>query len=180
MLDYSSFVAHDEYQYKMKQYFANLSGEIVELPGGMLAFAAGLEHREESGYDSPDALIASGNTPGNVRSPTEGEFKLDEAYLELSAPLLRDVFLAKELEINVATRYSDYDTFGDTTNSKAGFKWRPFGDLLVRGNWAEGFRAPSISELYSGVGDSFSQIADPCSTTFGGIYNLFRRAPKEA
>lgn len=172
MLDYSSFVAHDEYQYKMKQYFANLSGEIVELPGGMLAFAAGLEHREESGYDSPDALIASGNTTGNVRSPTEGEFKLDEAYLELSAPLLRDVFLAKELEINVATRYSDYDTFGDTTNSKAGFKWRPFEDLLVRGNWAEGFRAPSISELYSGVGDSFSQIADPCSTTFGGIYNL--------
>jgi iron complex outermembrane receptor protein len=170
MLAYSTFVAHDEFQYEMKQWFANLSGELFELPGGMLAFAAGLEHRTESGYDSPDALIASGNTTGNSRTPTSGQYSLDEAYLELSAPLLRDVFLARELELSVATRYSDYDTFGDTLNSKFGFKWKPVDSLLVRGSWAEGFRAPSISELYSGVADSFQQIADPCSTTFGGGY----------
>ncbi|NCT71826.1 MAG: TonB-dependent receptor [Xanthomonadaceae bacterium] len=170
MLAYSTFVAHDEYQYTMKQWFANLSGEIVELPGGMLAFAAGLEHRSESGYDSPDALINSGNTTGNARTATAGSYKLDEAYLELSAPLLRDVFLARELELSLATRYSDYDTFGDTLNSKFGFKWKPIEDLLVRGSWAEGFRAPSIAELYSGVADSFASIADPCSTTFGGTY----------
>ena len=172
MLAYSTFVAHDEYQYTMKQWFANLSGEIVELPGGMLAFAAGLEHRSESGYDSPDALINSGNTTGNARTATAGSYKLDEAYLELSAPLLRDVFLARELELSLATRYSDYDTFGDTLNSKFGFKWKPIEDLLVRGSWAEGFRAPSISELYSGVADSFASISDPCSTTFGGRYNV--------
>ncbi|MCH6482256.1 TonB-dependent receptor [Pseudoxanthomonas sp. LH2527] len=170
MLAYSTFVAHDEFQYTMKQWFANLSGEIVELPGGMLAFAAGLEHRSEAGYDSPDALINSGNTTGNARTATAGSYKLDEAYLELSAPLLRDVFLARELELSVATRYSDYDTFGDTLNSKFGFKWKPIEDLLVRGSWAEGFRAPSIAELYSGVADSFASIADPCSTTFGGTY----------
>ena len=170
MLAYSTFVAHDEYQYTMKQWFANLSGEIVELPGGMLAFAAGLEHRSEAGYDSPDALINSGNTTGNARTATAGSYKLDEAYLELSAPLLRDVFLARELELSLATRYSDYDTFGDTLNSKFGFKWKPIEDLLVRGSWAEGFRAPSIAELYSGVADSFASIADPCSTTFGGTY----------
>ena len=172
MLAYSTFVAHDEYQYTMKQWFANLSGEIVELPGGMLAFAAGLEHRSESGYDSPDALINSGNTTGKARPATAGSYKLDEAYLELSAPLLRDVFLARELELSLATRYSDYDTFGDTLNSKFGFKWKPIEDLLVRGSWAEGFRAPSISELYSGVADSFASISDPCSTTFGGRYNV--------
>ena len=171
MLAYSTFVAHDEYQYVMKQWFANLSGEIVELPGGMLAFAAGVEHRSESGYDSPDALINSGNTTGNARTATSGGYKLDEAYLELSLPLLRDVFLARELEFSVATRYSDNDTFGDTLNSKFGFKWKPIESLLVRGSWAEGFRAPSISELYSGVADSFPSLADPCSTTFGGGYN---------
>ena len=170
MLAYSTFVAHDEYQYTMKQWFANLSGEIVELPGGMLAFAAGLEHRSESGYDSPDALINSGNTTGNARTATAGSYKLDEAYLELSAPLLRDVFLARELELSLATRYSDYNTFGDTLNSKFGFKWKPVDDLLVRGSWAEGFRAPSIDELYQGVADSFASIGDPCSTTFGGRY----------
>ncbi len=170
MLNYITFVAHDEYQYKMKQYFANLTGEVADLPGGTLAFAAGVEHRAESGYDSPDALIASGNTTGNVRTPTSGGYSLDEAYLEISIPLLKDVTLFKELEFDVATRYSKYDTFGNTVNSKFGFKWKPIDDLLIRGNWAQGFRAPSVSELFQGVADSFEQIADPCSTTFGGGY----------
>ena len=171
MLDYTSFVAHDNFGYEMKQYFANISGEIVELPGGMLAFAAGVERRDESGFDSPDALIASGNTTGNARTATQGAYSVSEAYAELSIPVLKDVPGAQELEFSVASRYSDYDTFGDTVNSKFGFKWRPIDDLLIRGNWAEGFRAPSISELYSGLSDTFEGVSDPCSTTFGGRYN---------
>ena len=68
---------------------------------------------------------------------------------------MRDVVGAQELELSVAGRYSDYSNFGDTTNGKVGFKWRPIKDLMVRGNWSEGFRAPSIAELFSGVADSF-------------------------
>ncbi|MFZ5657381.1 MAG: TonB-dependent receptor domain-containing protein [Pseudomonadota bacterium] len=171
MLNYSSFVAHDEFGYKMKQYFANITGEITELPGGMLAFAAGLERRTESGYDSPDALINSGNTTGNARTATAGGYSVEEAYAELSIPLLKDVPFAKQLEFSLSSRYSDYSNFGDTTNSAFGFKWRPIDDLMIRGNWAEGFRAPSIGELFAGVADSFPSISDPCSTTFGGGYN---------
>lgn len=164
MLSYSSFVAHDNFGYTMKQYFANMSAELFDLPGGKAAFAAGVEHREESGFDSPDALIASGNTTGNARTPTEGSYKVDELYVELALPLLKDLPFANELELSLASRYSDYSTFGDTVNSKFGFKWRPIEDLLVRGNWAQGFRAPSIAELYQGVSDSFPQVRDPCAT----------------
>jgi iron complex outermembrane receptor protein len=171
MLNYSSFVAHDETAYKMKDYYANFTGEITELPGGMLAFAAGLERRSESGYDSPDALVASGNTTGNARTPTSGGYNVNEAYVELSIPLLKDVPFAKQLEFDLSSRLSDYSNFGQTVNSAFGFKWRPIDDLMVRGNWAEGFRAPSILELYQGVADSFPSIQDPCSTTFGGAYN---------
>ena len=171
MLDYVTFVAHDEYGYKMKQYYANITGEIVELPGGMMAFAAGLERRDEEGFDQPDALINSGNTTGNARTATAGAYSVDEAYVEFSLPLLTDVAFAKSLEFSLSTRYSDYSNFGDTTNSAFGFKWRPIDQLLVRGNWAEGFRAPSIGELYQGVSDSFPQMSDPCSTTYGGVYN---------
>jgi iron complex outermembrane receptor protein len=171
MLAFSSFVAHDEFGYKMKQYYANMSGEIVELPGGMLSFAFGVEHRTENGFDQPDALIASGNTTGNARTPTKGGYKLDEAYLEFAIPILRDVVGAQELELSVAGRYSDYSNFGDVTNGKFGFKWRPIKDLMIRGNWSEGFRAPSIAELFSGVADSFPTLGDPCSTTFNGGYN---------
>ncbi len=163
MLGYSSFVAHDELGYEMKQYFANVSGDLFELPGGMLSFAFGLESRTESGFDQPDALINSGNTTGNARTATSGSYSLDEAYLEFAIPVLKDVFLAKSLEFSIASRYSDYSNFGDTTNSKFGFKWKPVDSLLVRGNWSEGFRAPSIGELFQGVADSFPQVQDPCN-----------------
>ncbi len=171
MLAFSSFVAHDEFGYKMKQYFANITGEIAELPGGMLAIAAGLERRTESGFDQPDALINSGNTTGNARTATAGSYSVQEAYVELAIPLLKDLPFANLLEFNLASRVSDYSNFGDTTNSSFGFKWRPIEDVLVRGNWAEGFRAPAIGELFAGVADNFPQLADACSTTFGGGYN---------
>ncbi|AXK73693.1 TonB-dependent receptor [Lysobacter sp. TY2-98] len=171
MLSYSSFVAHDELSYKMKDYYANITGEIAELPGGMLAFAAGLERRTESGFSQPDALIASGNTTGNASAPTAGGYAVREAYLEVSVPLLKDIPGAKQLEFDLSSRVSDYSNFGRTVNSAFGFKWRPIDELMVRGNWAQGFRAPSILELYQGVTDSFPTIADPCSTTFSGAYN---------
>lgn len=171
MLDYSAFVAHDEYGYKMRQNYLNFTGEIVELPGGMLSFAAGFEQRKEAGFDQPDALINSGNTTGNARTATRGNYNLDEAYVEFAIPILQDLPGAQQLELSVASRHSDYSNFGTTTNSSYGLKWRPIDDLLIRANYAEGFRAPSINELYQGVSDSFPQIGDPCSTTFGGDYN---------
>jgi iron complex outermembrane receptor protein len=68
----------------------------------------------------------------------------------------------------VASRYSDYDTFGDTTNSKVGLRWKPIEQLLFRGTWAEGFRAPTIANLYGGGSQTFSFFTDPCDVVFGG------------
>jgi len=163
-LDYLLFTAKDTYQNKSRSITANISGEIVELPAGMLAFAAGLEHRKESGYDNPDAFVSAGMSSGNARQPTSGAYDLDDAYLELAVPLLRDLPGAEQLELSLATRYSDYSNFGSTTNHKAGFKWKPFADLMVRGNWSEGFRAPSIDNMYAGAGASFDTYGDPCSS----------------
>ncbi len=163
MLDFASFVAHDEFGYKQKTYYANLTGDLFELPAGPLSFAFGLEHRTESGFDQPDALINSGNTTGNARTATRGGYSLDEAYLELAIPILKDQTFAKLLDVSVASRHSDYDNFGTTTNNKIGLRWKPIDDLLVRYNYSEGFRAPSVSELFTGVSDSFPTIADPCN-----------------
>jgi iron complex outermembrane recepter protein len=173
MLDFTSFVAHDELQYKTKSYTANLSGDMFKLPAGMLSFAAGLEHRTEFGFDQPDALINSGNTTGNARTATRGGYSLDEAYLELAVPVLTDMTFAKELSLSLASRYSDYSNFGTTTNSKVGLRWKPIDDLMIRGNWAEGFRAPDILALFQGVADSFPPLADPCSNAGSGGGNLY-------
>jgi iron complex outermembrane recepter protein len=163
MLSYVTFTAHDEYNYEQKTYYANVGGDLFDLPGGPLGFSFGLERRTEAGYDSPDALINSGSTTGNARTATNGSYTVEEAYLELAVPVLADVPFAKLLDFSLATRYSDYSNFGDTLNSKFGFRWKPIDDLLVRGNWSEGFRAPSISELFSGQADSFPSLSDPCN-----------------
>ncbi len=150
-----------------KLWSANLTGGLFDLPAGELAFAVGLERRTEEGAFTPDALAVTGGSTNLAASPTSGGYSVNEVYLELQAPLLRDVAFAQELTLNLASRYSDYDTFGDTTNSKAGFVWKPINELMVRGTWAEGFRAPTISDLYGGGSQTFSFFTDPCDTLFG-------------
>lgn len=162
-LNYILFTAKDKYQNTSKSYTANISGDLFQMPGGMAGFAAGFEHRKESGYDNPDAFVSAGLSSGNARQPTSGGYDLNDFYLELLLPVLSDVPGAELLEFSVATRYSDYSNFGETTNSKFGFKWKPFEDLLVRGNWAEGFRAPAISNLFGGAAASYDSYGDPCS-----------------
>ncbi|HBK45403.1 MAG TPA: TonB-dependent receptor [Xanthomonadaceae bacterium] len=147
---------------KTNSYTANLSGSIVTLPAGDLGLAVGYEHREEIGRFVPDAFNQSGQSTGLAATTTEGEYELDEFYLELNVPILSDLPFAKELTFNVASRYSDYSNFGDTINSKFGFVWRPLDELLVRGTYAEGFRAPTIDNLYGGIGSSFESYVDPC------------------
>ncbi|MBA2239125.1 MAG: TonB-dependent receptor, partial [Lysobacter sp.] len=169
MADGVTFEAHDNFGYEQKTHYANIGGELFDLPAGALAFSFGVEQREEFGFDAPDALINSGDTSGNARTATRGGFDVDEAFLELSIPVLADLPFAQLLDFSVATRYSDYSTFGDTLNSKFGFRWKPIEDLLVRGNWAEGFRAPSIGELFSGQADSFPNLTDLCAGSVQGV-----------
>ncbi|MEO5963154.1 MAG: TonB-dependent receptor [Thermomonas sp.] len=150
-----------------KLWSANLTGGLFDLPAGEFAFAAGIERRTEAGAFTPDALAVTGGSTNLSSGPTRGSYSVNEFYVELQAPLLRDLPFAKELTVNVASRYSDYDTFGSTTNSKAGFVWKPLQELMVRGTWAEGFRAPTIANLYGGGSQTFSFFTDPCDTLFG-------------
>ncbi|MGE8226768.1 MAG: TonB-dependent receptor domain-containing protein [Stenotrophomonas sp.] len=165
--DYLFLPSHDTYTNTTKVLSANLSGSVVTLPAGDLAFAAGYEHREESGKYSPDAMLQSGLSTSLAGGPTQGKYELDEFYLEMNVPILADMPFAKELSLDLAGRYSDYSTFGDTINSKFGLKWKPIDDLLVRATYATGFRAPNISNMYGGVSQTFDSYTDPCDSTFG-------------
>ncbi len=150
-----------------KNYFANISGSVLTLPAGDLGVALGIERREESGSFSPDALAQTGISTDLAAGPTAGGYNLNEVYLELQVPILADLPFAKELTVTAATRYSDYDTFGDTLNSKFGLKWKPIDQLLIRGTWSEGFRAPTVADLYGGISQTFEDYTDPCDTSYG-------------
>lgn len=164
MLQYVTFEGHDVGENEQQIISLAVFGDAFELPAGTVGVAFGLEHREEKGADYPDALVALGVTTGSSRLATEGSYSVDEAYFEAAIPLLSDAPFAESLDMDLAVRYSDYDTFGDTTNYKLGIKWRPMDDLMARGTLSTAFRAPSTSDLFGGTGITYPTVSDPCST----------------
>ena len=146
---------------------ANLTGGLFELPAGMLRAAGGVEHRRENGRYTPDPADSAGLTTQLASDPTDGGYIVNEAYLEFDVPLLADLPLARELAVNASTRYSHYSAFGGRTNNKYSFRWKPFDDLLLRGTYAQGFRAPTVADLYAGSSESFESFLDPCDSAFG-------------
>ena len=99
---------------KQKNYGATISGEIAAVEG--LAFAAGYEYREDSGSTLNDALILQGITTAGTSQNTAGSYEVDDLYAEF-------LYVTGNLELSLATRYSDYSTFGDTTNSEFGVQY---------------------------------------------------------
>ena len=146
---------------------ANVAGELFQLPAGALGLAVGLEHREVRGSDVPDQFSQSGYSTNLSGLPTFGRYTVREAYAELNIPVLKAQPFAELLSFNLATRHSDYSNFGVTNNSKASFMYKPVKDLLFRGTWAEGFRAPTLDDISGGGSQSFDTFLDPCDTRFG-------------
>ncbi|WP_372018688.1 TonB-dependent receptor plug domain-containing protein [Pseudoxanthomonas sp. 10H] len=164
MYDYIAVNPKNLMKSTSESFVANLSGDLFSLPAGTAGFAFGLEHRKESGSSEPDPLTAAGLVLGdNPFLPTEGSYSVDEAYLELQVPILADAAFAKALELNLAARYSDYSSFGTTTNPQVSLRWQVSDTLLVRGSWGEGFRAPSVTELYQGFATGRPSFQDVCS-----------------
>jgi iron complex outermembrane receptor protein len=129
----------------------------------------GAEHRDQSGRFDPDPTVAAGLGSDIPALPTKGSFNVDEVYGELRAPLLANTPFFQKLELSFAARYSDYSTSGSKTTIKAGADWKPVHDLLFRGSWAQGFRAPSIGELFGTPSRFDQEIVDPCSAVGGQI-----------
>ena len=112
MVEYITFLAHDTGENEMKNFGSDVSGELAQLPAGPVGIVFGYEHRKRRGGYEPDAFIAAGLSSGNAASPVSGEFEVDETFLELAIPV------ADGLTLSASVRYSDYSSFGETTNAE--------------------------------------------------------------
>lgn len=88
---------HDRGRTETTIYNATLSGALWTLPAGDLGVAVGYEHRREDGRFVPDAFNQAGLNTGLPATTTQGSYSLDEAFLELSVPILAEVPGAHEL-----------------------------------------------------------------------------------
>ncbi|OWQ86867.1 hypothetical protein CDN99_19350 [Roseateles aquatilis] len=141
---------------------AKISGELMQLPGGALAFAAGLEHREEAVSIKSTDNVMKAQIVGRGSVLIDGERKLDAAFLELNAPVM------KGLELNGALRFDKASGFDGRVSPKLGIRYEVLPQLMLRGTVAGGFRAPNIPETLGQVGVTgfFNNTVDPrrCET----------------
>ncbi|WP_417452116.1 TonB-dependent receptor [Kordiimonas sp.] len=176
MVEYLRYNSHDEHGTRQHDVTANITGDLFDMPAGVVGFAAGFEYRRESAFDNPDSYVGASpivnsyrTTSSAPREASSGSYDLYEFYTELNVPLLKDLPLVHDLNVDAAVRYSHYSTFGDTTNTKFGIGWRPVEDLLIRATFAEGFRAPSILEATPAMRATNLVANDPCSGGGAGL-----------
>ena len=165
MLDYVSFVQDDSSEQKLWGVTANVTGALADLPGGPLGIAFGVEHRDQKGRFDPDPVVAAGHSSDIPAKPTSGHYNIDEAYVELNAPIIANQPFFELLELNGAARYSSYSISGSTTTFKGSVNWKPVHDLRLRGSYSQGFRAPTIGELFSGASRYDLELVDLCNAS---------------
>lgn len=176
MANYVLFEEHDLAAETMRDYTADITGDLFNLPAGPVGVALGAESLEHDGFEHPDALILEGNTSGNVTQPTNGLESTKAEYVEFNIPLVTDVPLMKSVSLDIANRWSQFKWSGgnegepgtgvehsaSNTSGRAALRWQATDALLLRGSWSQGFRIPNISEFFAGRADGFPSVSDPC------------------
>jgi iron complex outermembrane recepter protein len=120
------------------------SRDLFQLEGGAAALALGYEFRREELEFTPSALLEAGQIRGDGAAVAfDGSRNVNALFAEMNLPLL------KTLEAQLALRHDRYSDAGNTTNPKVGLRWTPMREVLVRGSYGEGFRAPTLADLYT-------------------------------
>ncbi len=176
MAKYVLFEEHDIDQEAMRDYTANISGDLFDMPAGPFGLAMGVESLEHDGYAHPDALVQEGNTSGSVIQAANGREATKAEYVEFNIPLVTDAPFMKDVSLDLAERWSQFKWDGgnlgeagvgaehtaDNASGRAALRWQATDALLLRGSWSQGFRIPSVSEFFLGNSDSFPGLSDPC------------------
>lgn len=170
MLAFIGFTERDRSDQKLYAYSANLSGDLFALPAGAVGFAVGYEHRVQNASFTPDPIVAAGLGADIPAQPASGRNNVDEVYGELRVPLLKEKPFFYSLELDGAVRHSSYSIGGSSTTYTGTGLWKPIEDLLLRGSYATGFRAPTLGELFGGRSRFDLPVTDPCSSDVSGQF----------
>lgn len=150
----------------------SLQGSLLDLPAGRLRFALGASYRRSTyDYVPPDARVRGEVWPVQATGPSNGSYNVREVFAELFVPVLRDLLLVEELNIDVAYRRSDYNLVGSVDTYKGSIDWAIASGLRFRGGYQRAIRAPSLGELFapperasSALGSTASGAGDPCDS----------------
>jgi len=147
---------------------ANAQREVFNLSGGPAILALGAEFRkEEVEFNNNFALIRQAASSGlELAEDAEGDRDVWAVMAEINIPVL------KNLEFSAAVRYDDYSDVGSKVTPKVGVRYQALNNLLLRASYNQGFRAPSLYDIYAPNSITFTADAwnDPVLCP-GGVVN---------
>jgi outer membrane receptor protein involved in Fe transport len=141
---------------------ANIGGDVFELPAGPVQLAVGAEIRYEALKYNPSQLWQSGNI-SSTKTPMDADRTISEAYTEILVPVISDVTLIKNLDVEMAVRAADYSTESASfTSSKFAVNWAIDDSWRVRSTFSQAVRAPQLTEMFAGQSIGYQTMTDPC------------------
>jgi len=151
--------------YKQLIIEGSVSGNVFSLPAGDVGVALGFHYRKDSINDVPGPITLADNIWNSTAAGiTKGDDLDREVFGELSVPILKDVFLAKNVELSLSGRHTKVNSYGKNDTYKIGLNWQIAPALRLRATRGTSFRAPALFELYKNAETSFlgQRSVDPC------------------
>lgn len=99
------------------------------------------------GYSAVFGLQHERSRMRNDIDPLSADARLDSAYLQLQAEPVRG------LTLTGGYRRDDHDSFGTHGSLQFAAAWQAGPDTVLRASWGQGFKAPTLYQLYSGYGN---------------------------
>jgi outer membrane receptor protein involved in Fe transport len=142
-------------------------GPKLNLGAGPISVALGVESRREGIVQTSDPLsqattafpgvrgfpAARNNQQGSFNFfnplPLSGSYTVTEGFAEFGVPLLRNRFLAKALNTDLAVRQTQYSLQGGATTWKYSLTDQATDDLMLRFTQSRDIRAPDVLELFN-------------------------------
>ncbi|HWK35460.1 TonB-dependent receptor domain-containing protein [Sphingomonas sp.] len=121
----------------MVSFDASIAKAVTDLPGGPLQVAVGGQvRREVQNNPGPNPNVDKFSST----AASFGAHTVSAGFFEISAPIL------DSLELTGSGRYDNYSEGFSAFSPKIGFTFKPIEQLMLRGTWSRGFRAPSFAE----------------------------------
>jgi iron complex outermembrane recepter protein len=153
--------------YRQSVIEANVSGDIFQVPGASDAVKVnlGAQYRKYDINDVPGPESLRNNIALSTGAGiTKGKDAASEAYVEFAVPLVSKRPLIENLEVLLAYRYTNYDSYDYNTTWKATVDWKITPEFRFVAISGTSYRAPALFELFLGNQTGFLNQGsiDPC------------------
>ncbi len=155
------------YRSQLYTYDALANGKIIDLPGGALQYAAGVEYRKESLTAVADynSTIPPGGTTslwnnGTSLSPFAGQRSVNSEFAELKVPVFSSQMAIPGLHtltLDGAYRHESYQGGNKASVPKISIRYLPFNDdIALRATFSKSYTVPTLYDLYGPSSSGFT------------------------